>query len=1203
MRLRRQPAAVLTLALVASIATVATPTQAASSTTRAPVSSTDGLATQRAPFTARGPKGARPDHDPHRVLVKFAGRADQAARDRALKRRDARAVGRVEGTSFVVVRGKGRAIDLAARLQHDPAIAAVTLDYVRVATATPNDPGFAYGDQDYLKSIRLPEAWDRSRGSSTSAIAILDSGINGQHEDLTGRVTRGFNAITDTAIDAGAASDDAGHGSMVASIAAAITNNGKGIAGAAWTSRVIPVKVLDSEGRGYDSDIAQGIVWAANNGAKIINVSLGGPQHNPLLDEAVAHATAKGALVIAAVGNMGGNVPMYPAAIPNVLAVGATDSGGRLTDFSNFGDWVDIAAPGWGIVGAGTGNQEYLVGDGTSSSAPLVAGVAALVRTKYPTYTPAQIARRIKSTARDAGPRGIDPYYGAGFLDAAAAVGAAAKGDLTMPSLGTNEPNDVPVRATAMSGSATGTLALEGDVDWFKYTSTSSEQSMSVTVTPAPFEVWDPQNIDPTLEVYTSDLRVVGKVDASAMGQPEQLDLTMGSGTYYIAVRAWNGARSTKPYSLTVAATAPQLFQPGVDHAAGAEAASVTSGDVTGDGVPDAVAAVTAWYNSSAHDLVVFPGTASGTFGAAMTYATTERSEARGAVLADVDGDERLDVVVPTGIGVQVFRQQAEGTLAAPELIASTAGAASVVAADFDLDGDTDLIYDDSAEQTLLNRQADGSYDRSVVAPASAWSLGVGDVDGDGRPDLVTNQDGILVTNLNKATGWVSKTYDVPASDLTVADVTADGRDDVTVTSGGNIDARVRVLKQLDGSLSAQTPIPVTDIPVPIEAGDITHDGRTDVAVLHSGWGTLSVLRQKADAALDAPITSGMPYQSHYGTSALTLADFDDNGRLDAAFTNNTSIRLLRNAGGVTPGTEKLWVSDVAPADAHLAASLTSRPRVKFARALDPATVTGATVRLTYGRTGGTIPASVSYDAATRTATLTPSLPLWDNTPFRITVKGVKDSAGATMSDAFSTTFNTVNTSPPSVKLNSTRGNYGSATIAWQLPRITDLSAVIVRRATGSTAPSSPSSGTAVYSGTGTSVSVKGLASGVTYTYGIWVKDKTGRYSSRVTVRHLGTAISVSSSRTTVPYGYTVYVRGKLVRKDNGSAVSGATVELWQRRRGTTTWILVGTVKTSSTGTISKSVKPSSTRDYRWIYRGATTYMGSASATRLITVT
>jgi len=361
-------------------------------------------------------------YDPHTVLVRFKSGLSTTTTNRTLSKRNAHSLGLVTGSRFVKVHTTGDAAEALRQLRKDPTVSSATLDYQRHITAVPNDLYYASGDQDYLKTIQLPQAWDRTKGSTAQLIAVVDTGVNGAHEDLKGRTVAGYNAITNASIAAGAASDDNGHGSMVAGIAAANTNNGLGVAGVAWTGRVMPVKALDSQGSGYDSDIARGVVWAADHGAKVINLSLGGPDDDTVLHDAVKYAVGKGAVVVVAAGNGGNNTPEYPAAYPEALAVGATDAAGNIADFSTWGDWVDLAAPGVNIVSSGA-DGNYWIGDGTSFAAPIVSGVAALVRTKYPTLTPAQVVSRLELTARDAGTRGIDPHYGYGFLSAYAAVG------------------------------------------------------------------------------------------------------------------------------------------------------------------------------------------------------------------------------------------------------------------------------------------------------------------------------------------------------------------------------------------------------------------------------------------------------------------------------------------------------------------------------------------------------------------------------------------------------------------------------------------------------------------------------------------------------------------------------------------------------------------------------------------------------------
>ncbi|MEV0158266.1 fibronectin type III domain-containing protein [Micromonospora sp. NPDC050686] len=191
---------------------------------------------------------------------------------------------------------------------------------------------------------------------------------------------------------------------------------------------------------------------------------------------------------------------------------------------------------------------------------------------------------------------------------------------------------------------------------------------------------------------------------------------------------------------------------------------------------------------------------------------------------------------------------------------------------------------------------------------------------------------------------------------------------------------------------------------------------------------------------------------------------------------------------------------------------------------------------------------------------------------------------------------------PPVTNLKAT-GGVGSAALSWTLPSILDLSQVIVRRATGTTAPSSPTSGTAVYAGTGRSVTATGLASGTTYTFRVWVKDRGGRYSTVApSVRLTGTRATIGSNVTALAYGSAVTVTGKLVRADTGAAIGGASVQLYGRRKGSTAWTLIATATSNSYGNLAYSHKPSWSLDYKWVYRNSVTYQGSESALRTVGV-
>ncbi|HEV2890863.1 MAG TPA: S8 family serine peptidase, partial [Frankiaceae bacterium] len=225
------------------------------------------------------------------------------------------------------------------------------------------------------------------------------------------------------------ATDDHGHGTHVAGTIAAASNNRAGVAGVAWGAKVLPVKVLNENGAGTSCDIAVGIVEATDRGASILNMSLGMSGACPVVFQAAfAYADNKKVLPVASSGNdaLQGAPSSAPANCPGVLAVGATDPYDKPAVFTTWGPQVDVSAPGVQImsttIDAKTGKFGYGFMSGTSMACPHVAGLAALVRSRHPDWTPAKVSEVIVSTADDRGPRGRDDFYGSGRINAAKAL-------------------------------------------------------------------------------------------------------------------------------------------------------------------------------------------------------------------------------------------------------------------------------------------------------------------------------------------------------------------------------------------------------------------------------------------------------------------------------------------------------------------------------------------------------------------------------------------------------------------------------------------------------------------------------------------------------------------------------------------------------------------------------------------------------------
>lgn len=288
-------------------------------------------------------------------------------------------------------------------------------NFLAQAFLSPNDP--LYNKQWNLLKIASDESFDFSQGGF-SKIAVVDTGVDPNHPDLSGLVLTGFNTIDGTENS----SDDHGHGTHVAGIAAAQTNNATGVASASFTSTILPIKVLNKDGFGTYADVAEGIVYAVDNEARIINLSLGGTSDSETLKRAVRYAQNKGSLLVAAAGNNGNDTPVYPASYDGVLAVSASDQDDSLASFSSFGKNIFVASPGVSITSTvlAAGYASY---NGTSMAAPHLSGLLALALAKEGGLSNDELINTTKQTAEKVGPypydeNGWNQYFGYGRVSA-----------------------------------------------------------------------------------------------------------------------------------------------------------------------------------------------------------------------------------------------------------------------------------------------------------------------------------------------------------------------------------------------------------------------------------------------------------------------------------------------------------------------------------------------------------------------------------------------------------------------------------------------------------------------------------------------------------------------------------------------------------------------------------------------------------------
>jgi hypothetical protein len=410
----RQPLAAL---LVALLLVLGVPALAAGSAGAAPA----GPAAPGPDALPPAPPGAAavsvPEDGVVRLLVEPAPSSSPGGVARAARAAGPASTRSLYGSRRVLVEVPAAAAEsILARLATSPEVAAVELDGVARTAVRPNDPLWNRSEHEGFRISRFPEAWDRTTGSADVVIAVLDTGVTPTSE-IQGRVLPGRSFITGSVgtLDDHVV-DGYSHGTMVATVAAARGNNGEGLAGACWRCSILPVKVLGPNGAGPLSAVAQGIRWAADNGADVVSMSLTTSTDHSEVRDAVRYARDRGVLLVAASGNQGLSAPVqYPAGYPEVVGVGGITNDGCLSQHGNFGTWVSVAASFVNPAQAFDG--EYYAFAGTSSATPVVAGAAALALAAQPSLTVADLERRLAQTAM--------PIDGVrhGIVDAARLVG------------------------------------------------------------------------------------------------------------------------------------------------------------------------------------------------------------------------------------------------------------------------------------------------------------------------------------------------------------------------------------------------------------------------------------------------------------------------------------------------------------------------------------------------------------------------------------------------------------------------------------------------------------------------------------------------------------------------------------------------------------------------------------------------------------
>lgn len=326
----------------------------------------------------------------------------------------------------------GQETDTLTQLAKQPEIQYIDYNHRLQALVEPDDPNYQNGNQWAIDKMELPAAWQVQNRPSDLTIAIIDSGIDLTHEDLISQIITGYNYLNPLQPPV----DDFNHGSHVAGIAAATTDNELGIASISWGMQIMPLKILDYAGNGESADLAEAIYYAVDNGANIINMSIGKrgsrwPCDMPSVEEAFQYADQHGVLLFSAAGNDGQEGVNCPAAYDEVMAVGATNRNDSRAYFSNYGPRLDVVAPGYGIYS--TIPRGYGYNNGTSMASPQAAGLAGLLWSFAPTLPHHEIRQILETSTDDLGAPGFDDKFGWGRLNARQAMARAINLNIVLP--------------------------------------------------------------------------------------------------------------------------------------------------------------------------------------------------------------------------------------------------------------------------------------------------------------------------------------------------------------------------------------------------------------------------------------------------------------------------------------------------------------------------------------------------------------------------------------------------------------------------------------------------------------------------------------------------------------------------------------------------------------------------------------------------
>ena len=811
----------------------------------------------------------------------------------------------------------GTPVDLVrvlARLQADPDVEYAEEDKTVSVCDAPNDPylgssgswGQIYDDLWGIKKIGAPAAWETTAGDGV-VVAVVDTGIDYNHPDIAANIwtnpgevadnggdddrngfvddVRGWNFISDSNNPI----DDYGHGTAVAGTIAAVGNNGIGVIGVAWRAKVMPLKALGADGSGQDSVLAKALVYAANNGADVISNSWGGAGASQTTADAVDYAYNLGVVIVAAAGNDNLDARGYwPANLPKVITVAASDSDDNKASFSNWGSKIDVAAPGVDILSlhaSGTSlgilvGADYARMDGTSMAAPHVAGLAALILSQHPEYSNEDVRQAIRFSAQDLGP-GLNFDFGYGRVDASRALSLSSilEAKITSPSDGTKSSSAMTISGVARgSGFARYTLEYGAGVmpDSWTTLQTGSVEVQGV------LGVFDPGNVD--------------------------------SGLYTIRLTAYNTAGQIFQDRIQVVTAAVVISSPGgsvarssaVAFKPGATIPIVGSVMVSGfqsfhvDWQMDGAPGLNSSSDWSAEGIALTgAGAIPITEGVLATWTIPAVSKAAYCTI-------RLRVAGEHGTRTTTRMVYLEPDLLSsvwPRWLESGPGFNSGVVPAVDADGITRLSLASPAywgwqtpERPDLGGQDGALWTLPLDGPAQKWSLpsssssqpAVADLDG-------KSGDEVVVADVNDVRvyrddggftelGWTGSSFN--QTQIATEDLDGDGRAEILAVGdvSGTASANVFAWRPDGSVLNSNFPLRVENqgysgsAPLRLISGDFDGDGKKEIVVQETFSARSFTLRlfgaDGSPRTWKVPVLDGLPY-------AMIAADLEHNGTLE----------------------------------------------------------------------------------------------------------------------------------------------------------------------------------------------------------------------------------------------------------------------------------------------------------------------------------